>query len=72
MKINEFRKLEQKINGQNFSQGYKNINIVMFLLSIFGHFTAIFLAYFALSKVLGGVIDNKIVVLISSVIIGCR
>lgn len=69
MKINEFRKLEQKINGQNFSQGYKNINIVMFLLSIFGHFTAIFLAYFALSKVLGGVIDNKIVVLISSVIL---
>ena len=36
MKINEFKKLEQKINGQNFSQGYKNINSLMFALSIFG------------------------------------
>jgi len=70
MKINEFKKLEQKINGQNFSQGYKNINMVMFLLSIFGHFTSIFLAYFALSKVLGGVIENNpTLVLISSVIL---
>lgn len=69
MKINEFKQLEEKINGQNFNQGYKNINMVMFLLSIFGHFTAIFLAYFALSKVLGGVIDNKIVVMISSIIL---
>ena len=70
MKINEFKKLEQKINGQNFSQGYKNINVVMFLLSIFGHFASIFLAYFALSKVLGGVIENnQVVVFISSVVL---
>lgn len=70
MKINEFKKLEQKINGQNFSQGYKNINVVMFLLSIFGHFASIFLAYFALSKVLGGVIENNpVVVLISSIVL---
>lgn len=69
MKINEFKKLEEKINGQNFNKGYKNINIIMFLLSIFGHFTAIFLAYFALSKVLGGVIeDNPVVVFIASII----
>lgn len=69
MKINEFKQLEKKINGQNFNQGYKNINMVMFFLSIFGHFTAIFLAYFALSKVLGGVINNQIVVMISSIIL---
>jgi len=59
MKINEFKKLEEKINGQNFNKGYKNINIVMLLLSVFGHFASIFLAYFALSKVLGGVIENN-------------
>ena len=52
MNINEFKKLEEKINGQNFSQGYKNINGLMFVLSIFGHIASIFLAYFALSKVL--------------------
>ncbi len=69
MKINEFKKLEEKINGQNFSQGYKNINTLMFALSIFGHFASIFLAYFALSKVLSGVIENnQVVVFIASVI----
>jgi hypothetical protein len=31
----------------------------MLLLSVFGHFASIFLAYFALSKVLGGVIENN-------------
>ncbi len=69
MKINEFKKLEEKINGQNFSQGYKNINGLMFVLSIFGHIASIFLAYFALSKVLGGVIENNpVAVFIASVI----
>jgi len=69
MKINEFRKLEEKINGQNFNKGYKTINVVMLLLSIFGHFASIFLAYFALSKVLGGVIENNpVVVFIASVV----
>ena len=69
MKINEFKKLEEKINGQNFNQGYKNINVVMLLLSIFGHFASIFLAYFALSKVLGGVIENNpVAVFIASII----
>ena len=42
MKINEFKKLEEKINGQNFNKGYKNINVVMLLFSIFGHFASIF------------------------------
>ena len=41
----------------------------MLLLSIFGHFASIFLAYFALSKVLGGVIENNpVVVIIASLI----
>jgi hypothetical protein len=70
MKINEFKKLEQKINGQNFNQGYKNINGLMFVLSIFGHFASIFLAYFALSKVLNGVIENNpVAVFIASVVL---
>jgi hypothetical protein len=69
MKINEFKKLEEKINGQNFNKGYKNINVVMLLLSVFGHFASIFLAYFALSKVLGGVIENNpVAVFIASVV----
>ena len=69
MKINEFKKLEEKINGQNFNKGYKNINSLMLILSIFGHFASIFLAYFALSKVLGGVVENNdTVVFITSII----
>jgi len=69
MRISEFKKLEEKINGQNFSQGYKNINVVMLLLSVFGHFASIFLAYFALSKVLGGVIENNpVAVFIASIV----
>jgi hypothetical protein len=70
MKITEFKKLEDKINNQNFNQGYKNINAMMFVLSIFGHIASIFLAYFALSKVLSGVIENNpVVVLLASVIL---
>ena len=70
MKINEFRKLEEKINGQNFNKGYRTINIVMLLLSIFGHFASIFLAYFMLSKVLSGSMSGSpAAVFIASVII---
>lgn len=70
MKINEFRKLEEKINGQNFNKGYRTINIVMLLLSIFGHFASIFLAYFMLSKVLSGAMSGSpAAVFIASVII---
>lgn len=69
MKINEYKKLEEKINNQNFNQGYKTINTVMLFLSIFGHFASIFLAYFALSRVLSGVIENNfIAVFLTSVI----
>jgi hypothetical protein len=70
MKINDFKKLEEKINGQNFNQNYKTINTVMTFLSYFGHIASIFLSYFMLSNILYGVMtDNMIAVFITSVII---
>lgn len=70
MKISEFKKLEAKIVDQNFNQSYKNINMVMLVLSVFGHFASIFLAYFMVSKVLAGAMtDNPIAVAIASIII---
>lgn len=70
MKIEEFKKLEQRINNQNFNEGYKTINLVLVALSWFGHFASIFLAYFMLSKVLAGAMtDNPVAVFIASVII---
>ena len=68
MKIKEYEKLDKKINGQNFHESYKNINSVMTGLSYFGHVASIFLAFFMLSKILLGVMDNKIVVYIATVI----
>ena len=50
MKISEFKKLEKKINEQNFNQGYKTINAVMTVLSYFGHVASIFLAYFKIGR----------------------
>lgn len=70
MKISEFKKLEKKINDQNFNQGYKTINAVMTVLSYFGHVASIFLAYFMLSKILSGAMtDNKVAVFIATVVI---
>jgi len=70
MKINEFKKLEKKINEQNFNQGYKTINMVMTVLSYFGHVASIFLAYFMLSKILSGAMtDNKVAVFLATVVI---
>ena len=70
MKISEFKKLEKKINSQNFNQGYKTINAVMTVLSYFGHVASIFLAYFMLSKILSGAMtDNKVAVFIATVVI---
>lgn len=70
MKISEFKKLEEKIKEQDFNKSFKNINKVMFVLSIFGHFASIFLAYFLVSKILSGAItDNTILVGVSSVIL---
>lgn len=70
MDINQFKKLEKKINGYSFNQNYKSINIIMTVLSYFGHLVSIFLAYFFMSKVLSAaVIDNKIFVIITSLMI---
>lgn len=70
MRVQDYRKLEESINEQDFNKSYKNINIVMFILSIFGHFASVFLAYFMLSKILAAAMtDNPIVVFISSIII---
>lgn len=69
MRIDEFRKLEKKINGYDFNQGYKNINVIMTLLSYFGNIASIFLAYFFMSKIISSSIENQIVVFISSIVI---
>ena len=49
MKIEEFKKLEKRINNQNFNEGYKTINLVLVALSWFGHFASVFLAYFMIN-----------------------
>lgn len=69
MKIKDFDKLEKRLNGQNFHESYGNINRVMTGLSYFGHVASIFLAFFMLSKILLGVMDNKAVVYVVTVII---
>ena len=70
MKISEYKKLEDSIKEQDFNRSFKNINNVMFFLSIFGHIASIFLAYFLLSKILtGAIINNPILVTISSIIL---
>lgn len=70
MKIQDYKKLEQKINSQNFNEGYKTINIVLVVLSWFGHLASIFLAYFMLSKILSGAMtDNQVAVFIASIVI---
>lgn len=70
MKLSEFKKLEESIKEQDFSKSFGNINKVMFFLSIFGHISSIFLAYFLVSKILtGAIIDNPILVSISSIIL---
>jgi len=70
MKISEFKKLEEKINGKNFSQSYKNINVMLTVLSYFGNIASIFLAYFFMSKIISGPLpDNPTTVFLASVII---
>jgi len=69
MKIDDFEKLENKINNQNFHESYKTLNWVMIALSYFGHLASIFLAFFMLSNILLGVMDNKPVVYVSTVIV---
>lgn len=69
MKIKDFDKLEKRLNGQNFHESYGNINKVMTGLSYFGHVASIFLAFFMLSKILLGVMENLVVVYAVTVII---
>jgi hypothetical protein len=69
MKIKEFDELEKKLNGQNFHKSYGNINKVMKGLSYFGHIASIFLAFFMLSKILLGVVENPIIVYVTTVIV---
>lgn len=70
MKIDEFKKLEKKINGYNFNESYKSINKIMIILSYFGHVASIFLAFFFMSKVLSSAMtDNPIAVFIASLVI---
>lgn len=69
MKIDEFEKLEKKINKQNFHESYKTLKLVMVALSYFGHIASIFLAFFMLSNILLGVMDNKPVVYVVTVIV---
>lgn len=70
MDLNQFKKLEETIKGENFATEYKNINYIMFGLSIFGNLASIFLAYFLLSRILSSaIVDNPILVTISTIII---
>lgn len=70
MKYDEFKKLEQRINNQNFNQSYKTINMVLTFLSYFGHVASIFLAYFMLSEIIAGAMTaNLIIAGVASVII---
>jgi hypothetical protein len=70
MKIDEYKQLEKKINGYNFNESYKNINLIMTVLSYLGNIASIFLAYFFMSKIIGGALsDNPVAVAISSIVI---
>lgn len=66
----EFKKLEKEIDGNNFGENYKNINIVLRILSYFGNISSVFLAYFFMSSIISVPMpDNPIVVFISSIIL---
>jgi len=72
MKYDEYKKLEKSINNQNFNHNYKTINMVLKILSYFGHIASIFLAYFMLTKVIEGAMTGNIVIAgISSVVLLC-
>ncbi len=70
MKINDFKKIEKEIEGQNFNKNYANVNIIMIILSYLGHVASISLAYFFVSKIIAGtMLSNPLVIFFSSVII---
>lgn len=62
MKIKEYKELEERINNQNFNRSYKTINVVLTVLSYFGHITSIFLAYFLLSNIIESVMTGNVLV----------
>src|SRR5690606_23851427 len=69
MKINEYEKLDKKISNYNFRDSYKNINLILIVLTIVGHLTAIFLSNFLLVDVFSSIIDNLLLVNIISIVI---
>lgn len=69
MTLNEFNELENKVGKDEFNREYKNINTVMFLLSIFGHISSIFLAYFLVSTIISTAIENYYVTMIVTIIL---
>lgn len=70
MKLNDFKKLKNSIEEQDFNKSFANINKVMTVLSIFGHFASIFLAFFLVYGILSGAItQNPVLVTISSIIL---
>lgn len=60
MKYEEYNKLKKNINEQDFNKDYNLINLILKLLSYFGHITCIFLAYFMLSKLFLDVLSTNI------------
>lgn len=71
MKLDDFKKLESKIENENFHSGYGNIDRVMFALSIFGHIASIFLAYFLIFGVISSAVANPYAAGIVTVILLC-
>lgn len=70
MNLEKFKELENSIKEESFGNEYKNINMVMFALTIFGHLASISLAYFLVSRILSAAItDNPIVVFLSTIIL---
>lgn len=72
MKYEEYNKLKKNINEQDFNKDYSLINLILKLLSYFGHITCIFLAYFMLSKLFLDVLSTNIffVSIVSIIILG--
>lgn len=69
MNLEDFKKLEQKVKDQDFHKSFKNIDRVMFYLSIFGHLASIFLAYFLVYRILSSAITNPIITTVSTIIL---
>jgi len=69
MKISKFKEIDKFILNNSFSESYKNINSIMFILSIFGHFISIILSCFLLYKVIFSATESSSISLIISLIL---